>query len=174
MDDQIPGVLAVPDDCWHWGVDLRVGKVVWAAVKGSRGLLAPVVAPQMPGARRLAWWHAHASDAVLRFAEQAPPASVWVEAPGGRHVHPALMHLTGVVLAATYGALSGLYGWPVAVELIPVATWKKEAVGFGGASKDDVLRWARGRGYQGGDFDEADAFGVATAGALRVRWEPAA
>lgn len=91
-----------------------------------------------------------------------PPASVWIERPGGAHIHPSSWQALGCVQAALCEA-TGLE-----VGVIPVSSWKSLACGHGGATKGQVMEWARRRGYGGRIEDESDALGIAVAGSLKA------
>lgn len=64
-------------------------------------------------------------------------------------------------------ALGHLFAEPE-VQMIGPSTWKSKAMGTGQgfADKHEIFRWAQSVGYTGALQDEADAIGIATAGAV--------
>jgi hypothetical protein len=102
------------------------------------------------------------------------PGAVWVEQASGQHPNPDLLYVVATATASFYRALRNVLGYPVFVDTVPSATWKAATVG-GRVSKKDpatgkewrpkdrypVLVWARTVGYEGSDWDDADAYGVA-------------
>jgi Holliday junction resolvasome RuvABC endonuclease subunit len=44
---------------------------------------------------------------------------------------------------------------------IPVGTIKRHVTGKGTASKDEVIEWAKSKGFRPGDDNEADALAIA-------------
>lgn len=92
----------------------------------------------------------------------ALPSAVLVERPTGRFPNPALQQACGVIQAAVYAELLHEL-WATPVFLVPVASWKRAAVGSGRASKAEVMRWAAGHAEVLTE-DEADALAIACAG----------
>lgn len=109
--------------------------------------------------RHLMDCHAHVSTFTAALAEAFPPVFVVMEQPTGRFPNPRLMMATGVI-AATVGTVLAL-----PVNLIAVASWRKAIGVGGGASKEQVVAWARERGWGTDVVDQAEALGVAVAGA---------
>lgn len=77
--------------------------------------------------------------------------------------HPHSYYFVAVVLCA----LGHLFT-DVPVEMIDPGTWKAKAMGAGKghAQKPEIMAWAQSIGYTGTLQDEADAIGIATAGAV--------
>lgn len=121
-----------------------------------------------------------ALGSLLRFFTQlrdeyGRPAAIYLEEPfggsdkpgkGGRIIkpHPHAFYFVAVVRCA----LGHVFA-EVPVEMIGPPSWKKLALGTGHgfADKAEIMRWARSLGYDGMLEDEADAIGIATAGAVK-------
>jgi len=100
--------------------------------------------------------------------QEHPPYVVFVEQPSGHIRNLQLAYATGVIQAALYEALR------VPVWTIPSSKWKKTALGFGNASKEQVATWVSGRGWSFESQDECDAVAMAHAGRLMLqqsRWD---
>lgn len=94
-----------------------------------------------------------------QLARRYPPACVWIEQPSGKFRSPQLLYATGVIQAALFEALA------VPVWTIPSGKWKKRAVGYGNASKDQVRFWVANTLRIDCDTqDEHDAICIAHAG----------
>lgn len=102
------------------------------------------------------------------------PMAVFLEEPfggsdnpgkGGKIIkpHPHSFYFVAVVLCA----LGHLFS-DVPVTMIAPTTWKAKAMGqgHGHAKKPEIMEWAHAVGYTGALEDEADAIGIATAGAV--------
>lgn len=150
----------------HWGMDVSTRRLAVAIVDadGWEDVDTLEYGKTEPGAQRLSRIFHTTAAYVGRLAVDHPPVCVWVEQPTGRHPAPTLVHAVGVVMAATYSALSELYPFPVSVLGIGVSEWKAVTVGRGNASKQDIAAWAAGIGYDGTSQDEADAIGIALGG----------
>lgn len=149
-----------------WGLDpstLRVALgVISPAPEGVSVTWDVLSLPRLTGTWRLTsalwelkrWFKTH--------AEITMPCRVMLEQPFGKHVHPISYQILTVVLLAAAGATG------CDVELVAPPKWKKLALGdgHGGAPKHEILHWARCVGYTGLLEDEADAIGIATAGAV--------
>lgn len=159
---------------WVWGVDPALHSVAFAfaPVDGGKTIVETLdVKTGLREGERLA----HIWCRVVQFAgehrHEFLPDVVWVEQPTGTYPNPGLMYATGVIQAALQAVLG------VPVWTIPTGTWKKNTLGYGNASKEQVAAWVQA---QGGDFssqDEADAFCIAAAGRamfLQGEWEAAA
>lgn len=110
----------------------------------------------------------YATDAARQF----PPACVWVEQPSGRFFKPQLMYVAGVVQACLFEVLGGVPVWTV-----PPSTWKRNSLGFGNASKEQIAAWVARHDDRPGTQDERDAWAIAYAGRrmfVERRWEVAA
>lgn len=111
--------------------------------------------------------------AVHDFAQLNAPddlEAVFIERPFGRFAKQALDQACGVLQVAVLHALRERFPHPVSCFELPVGTWKREAVGNGAAKKHDVMEWAEAIIPPGDPTypltqDEADALGVAAAGA---------
>ena len=122
---------------YAWGVDYGVRRFSMVRHDGEIvevGLKKPKVHRD---------WHR--ADELLELVGLVPPFVrsedfIYLEAvpvAGARNLQTAL------ALAATFGALTlALRGRCVHVTSVAVATWKKEVIGHGNATKDDVARWA--------------------------------
>jgi hypothetical protein len=116
---------------------------------------------------------------LLRFLadlrnRRGAPAGIYLEepfggsdkpGPGGRIIkpHPHAFYFVGLVRCA----LGHLFAQPE-VQMISPSTWKARALGTGHgfAKKPEIMQWAHEIGYTGNSEDEADALGIATAGAV--------
>jgi hypothetical protein len=116
---------------------------------------------------------------LLRFLadlrdRHGAPAGIYLEepfggsdkpGPGGRIIkpHPHAFYFVGLVRCA----LGHLFAQPE-VQMIGPPAWKAKALGagHGHAKKPEIMQWAREVGYTGSSEDEADALGIATAGAV--------
>lgn len=166
---------------------LRLRAAVWGIDPSSVRVAVATVAPFLPpGTVQLGWetlslprreaLHARFGEAYTalepwfaRLAGEVPPSAVYIEEPfiprekrkAGRIAH---VFMWGVTLAALGAVLPD-----VRVEPLSPSEWKAAALGAGRghADKPEILRWAQSVGYSGVLEDEADALGVATAGAMR-------
>ena len=103
------------------------------------------------------------------------PAAIYLEQPfaGSDKPNPKTgkVHRPPVVsyyyVALVLCALGHLFAEPE-VQMIGATSWKARALGTGHgfADKDEIMRWAQSIGYTGKLQDEADAIGIATAGAV--------
>lgn len=160
---------------------------VWGLDPSTLRLSAAVVAPEG------IWWAtcsysqagtmerrlAAGLGELLRFLadlrdRHGAPHGVYLEEPfggsdkpgaGGRIIkpHPHAFYFVGLVRCA----LGHLFAQPE-VQMISPSTWKAKALGSGHgfAKKPEIMQWAREVGYTGSSEDEADALGIATAGAV--------
>lgn len=164
--------LIVAEGHTAWlGIDPGTTRVAVASVTadGIRGV-SQVAFPAQEGGERLASIYSR-TVALVRdvVALDIGPGVVVVEQPSGSQPNPPLSYAVGTIMAAAFRGVLLATGFPVVVETVPSATWKKVACGHGGIrkpkSKADgeygVLEWARGMGYVGDSYDEADAWGIA-------------
>ena len=161
---QNAGGSSAPEYCW--GVDPSTKRVAIAAA-GSRPTVRTIEVPStLRTGARLDWILGATYGLARELAEQCPPLYVWIEQPAafGRQPEPELYYAVGVVQAAIYSALRDIWPHPVEVRTIPIGTWKKNSVGKGNATKEDVLWWSIDHGYTGTSEDEADAWAIAHAG----------
>jgi Holliday junction resolvasome RuvABC endonuclease subunit len=98
------------------------------------------------------------------FLDGRIPDVCFIEQPAGI-VHPALWQAFGTIRAALWGAMADLDNHPVSVLPIMPSEWKATTLTNGSATKDQILAWAIDHGYRGQIQDEADAYGIAVAGA---------
>jgi len=145
-----------------WGIDVGTARIAFACGAETRTL---TIASER-GARRLALAHDALKAYSLSLARAYPPLCVFVEQPSGQHVNPSLSYMAGVIQSAVYQGLAVLYANPVSVWTITSSEWKALLGLKGNAPKEAVLEWARAHGFKGSTQDEADAFGIAWAGAL--------
>ena len=179
-----------PDHRDWWGIDPSSTRVAVgaAAVEPSDGSVHRWTAlrpfPTVDGAQRLSVIYEETKDFVadLVRCNRRPPGLVWIEQPSGARENPNLSYAVGVTVAAVYDGLYDVTGFPPRVEMVPSATWKKLATGFGGHWKPTkkklgrtpvfedygIARWARANGYAGDSWDEADALGIAEAARREV------
>lgn len=155
---------------WTWGLDVSTKQVALAALHDDGRFETKtlcVAAP--PGTRRL-WLAYNALTPWVRgIARHRPPRVVFVERPRGAITHASLLDMIGVVKASIYAGLEGLTPFEVLVTDIPIGTWKKNSVGFGNASKEQIRDWAEDFGIDPtASEDECDALGVAVAGQVSV------
>jgi Holliday junction resolvasome RuvABC endonuclease subunit len=99
------------------------------------------------------------------WAQHFPPVAVYVERPTGKHASPILTMAAGATLMGFSDGLADVFDHPVRAFLCAVSEWKKPVIGNGNASKELVMAWARGRGYDGDRQDAADALAIAHFGA---------
>ena len=181
-------VIVPAGHCAWWGVDVSVSRVAvaYVASDGHRGARTALFADLKGGARLAHIW----AETGLLVAELVRdgwplPGLVWVEQPSGSQPNPALSYATGVIQGAVFDALQRATGRSVLVETVSSAAWKKQATGYGSHYKPTkaklgrrpvfedygVARWARGLGYRGDSWDEADALGISEAARRTVRLE---
>ncbi len=158
-----------PAPSWVWGVDVAVARLDFSFIdeNGAFQVNHLVVDPALKGAARLAALFNSTYDFAGNVARCFPPLIVYVEQPTGAHSNPALDHATGVARASIYRALSGVFKYPVSVELVAVSSWKKLVLGSGSADKAQVAEWAAELGYSGVQ-DGADALGIGACAALEL------
>lgn len=116
-------------------------------------------------AQRVGIFARHATDIY-------PAACVWIEQPSGTFIKPQLYYTVGVVQAVVFEQTGMAPVWS-----IPSGTWKKNALGYGNASKEQVAAWVERAGGSFASQDEADAYAMACAGRRMFterRWEVAA
>jgi hypothetical protein len=159
-------------DEWVWGIDPSTRRVAIGWVGADRGAAVRDFGSKR-GAMRLAHIYQETFDFALELAAERPPLAVWVEQASGARPNPQLLYAVGVIQAAVFAALSPLQAFPLSVDTIPSATWKKQATGFGRRTPDEYLAWAQTNGYEGDDFDCAAALGVATAAGRMISFGPA-
>lgn len=153
-----------------WGIDVSTRRIAFASTLS--GYSASVDLPPLrPGGARLVEARKAIRSFAPVFAGSHPPLCVWLEEPTGRHPKPTLGHMVGVAIEALYSSLASLYSHPVEVFQVPVATWKKYAVGRGNADKPAVMEWARTVGDPSNQ-DEADALGIAYGGLAFMGEQP--
>lgn len=147
------------------GIDVSSRKLAIAGIRESGSITyhAIPIAAGTAGARRLR----EARDATwaVMGAYRDDGATVTVEIPwasskGGSSF--VLLSIAAVALEASQAAIPG-----AVVMDVPTSSWKMESVGYGNASKDDVMRHAAGLGYAGADQDVADALCIAQCGMER-------
>lgn len=149
-----------------WGIDVGTKRIAFGTTNGRSESVE--IARGKGGERlydaRTKTWHM-----ARELAADEPPLCVFMEAPAGNpRPHPSLIQMCGVATEAIYAALANVYRHPVTVFEIPVASWKKLALGRGNATKGDVMEWAEAAGLRPANQDEADALAIAQAGFLRV------
>ncbi len=157
-----------------WGIDVAVSRLAFAFAALPNGPIA-VESLRLDTEFREGQRLGLIDRQVRIFARQVngehPAAVVWIEQPTGAHPSPALMYVAGVVQAALFETLA------VPVWTIPPASWKKNSVGQGNATKDQVAAWVRERGGECETQDEADAYAIAAAGRAMLtarKWDAAA
>jgi Holliday junction resolvasome RuvABC endonuclease subunit len=144
-----------------WGVDVGVKRTTLVALP-KRGKPHVEVAvswerTRMRDGELMRAIYAATCDAARRLAAQAPPYATLVERPAGRWPTPALAEACGVVLAALAGTLD------CAVWAVPPSQWKRAALGFGNATKEQIMVAARRHVPDLVDQDTADAIMIAYA-----------
>ena len=159
---------------WVWGVDVAVARLDIAFVNqdGSWQTNAVQVDEKLKGAARLSRLY----DSTRQFARACgghfPPLIVYLERPTGQFPNPPLDHACGIARAALYEGLSGIYPFPVDIELVAVKDWRKKILGSGNANKDAALAWAAGVGYDGDRADPAEALAIAACAAHETGFGP--
>jgi Holliday junction resolvasome RuvABC endonuclease subunit len=144
------------------GLDVSTRRIAIAAVTDEvRRVQVVELDARERGARRYMQARAAVRAAIEHKFRDATVFGV--EVPFTPHQNQALMGLAAVSLEAVQAAM------PYAVVLdLNTGTWKKDTVGHGNATKDQVAAWALGLGYDGDDQDVCDAIGVAVC--ARERW----
>jgi hypothetical protein len=165
--------MTVPDPAWVWGVDVAVERLDFAFIhrSGAYQINHVAVPPNLKGAARLASLYTCVGQFAHVMRAFCPPLIVYVERPTGQHPNPALDHAAGVAQASIYDALAAYWPFPVDVQLVAIADWKKKIGLSGNAGKPEVAAWAAERGYEGRQ-DGADALGVAACAALECGHGP--
>lgn len=148
-----------------WGIDPSTLRVSIASVtaEGARGVSTASFPSRTGGARLAAIHELTLSLAFDLVATVGRPGVVIVEQPSGRTVNLELGYAVGVIVAAVAHATLA------EVRMVASSRWKAIACGAGNIYKPKprsgeeygVLTWARGAGYAGSSWDEADAWGVA-------------
>lgn len=156
---------------WAWGVDSSSTVAGLAVINIWTGGFQTQT---LRFRRRKEWDEAEKAACVFyewrRFADAMrqhfPPATICMERPTGRHPEPMVNMAAGVTLVALNER--GPVPW-----LIPVGSWKKQAVGHGNASKQQVIAWAIRHGAPPSISEhEADALGIAQAARLAFDKNP--
>lgn len=160
--------LSVSTELTWWGIDPSSKRVslAWIHQDGERGVRTASFSQPKNSPARLRGILADTLDLAYAVAEQAPPAFVYVEQPGGKYVEPELWYAVGTIIAALATAAP-----EAIVETVTVSHWKKLALGRGDVYKPKkgdprpyyTLVWAQDMGYAGRLWDEADAMGIAEA-----------
>lgn len=164
------------------GVDVSTGRIAFGDSTGQHTAMLVATADDMPDeAMRLDDLYCRVGIVARQFVNQRP-CVVFVEQPAGKVVPHNLIRAVGVVMAGIEHGLQGVFAHPVSVWPVAVTTWKKHALGYGFATKPQILRWANVRGYGGvcpkcssdaarekcdrecEAHDVADALGIAAAG----------
>lgn len=155
-----------------WAVDPQVSYLAFAYAPVGDGLIEVetlITRCEWHEGERLASIHRQVEIFGRQAAGSFAPACVWVEQPIGTHPKPQLMYVAGVVQAALFEALGGVPVWTV-----PTSTWKKNSVGYGNASKEQVRAWVLRQDQRPATQDECDAYAMACAGRamfVERRWE---
>lgn len=167
-----PASLSLQDAVW--GIDPSSRRVSVAAVKNGLEWVETLSLPKgWDECRKFSAAH-EALVPWLGELGREVPSHVFVEEPFLPRDHrqqPTHVWMFGVVLAALGSALPA----GVKVRLIGAPSWKCRALGkgHGRAKKPEIMEWARSVAHYQGDLeDEADAVGVATAGAVLISGEP--
>ncbi len=157
-----------------WAVDVAVAHLAFAYAQHPTGPIDTTTLrldTEFREGERLAMIDRRVRHYAARQAAVYPPAVVWLEQPTGAHPKPALMYAAGVVQAALFAQLA------VPVWTIPPASWKRNSVGHGNATKDQVAAWVYERGGRCDTQDQADAYAIAAAGRAMLtarKWDAAA
>jgi Holliday junction resolvasome RuvABC endonuclease subunit len=147
-----------------WGIDPSTQRVsiAWVTDGGERGVQTRSFDPLLRDGERL--WHIYAEtwDLCKQIHASRPARFVWVEQPFafGKPVPPVSYMAMGAIMIAARRVTAA----PVE-PCAPPGRWKKLALGpgYGNAKKEQIMVWARERGYDGNLQDEADALGIAVA-----------
>lgn len=164
------------DALYVWGVDPSSRKLAVAWDGPGCGVEKRLFTyPVEQGGERLADIYDVTLEMASELAARVPPLYVFVEDTNvySKFAETISWEAAGVIQAALWTALRGVFEFPVKVGKVSTAQWKKFALGAGRghAKKHEVLAWARSAGYEGSDQDEADAWAIAAAG--RKLLEPA-
>lgn len=153
-----------------WGVDSSTKRVAIGMVDAAGARSGAVASlPTLPGAHRLAAIYESTYSLACELRRSLMPGVVVIEeaAGFGKRPNPELAYAVGAVLTAVARALP-----ETCIERVAGSKWKLAVCGFGGIKKPKptsrepyaVLEWARGVGYAGGLWDEADAWAIAEYG----------
>ncbi|HEY4451038.1 MAG TPA: hypothetical protein VGN13_05540 [Solirubrobacteraceae bacterium] len=153
-----------------WGVDPGVRRVALATIdaEGRRGV-SNVPFPTLEGGERLRLIYEESWRLGCEIARLLAPGVIVCEQPSGKQPNPALSYAVGVIMCGVYSGARAATHAGVRLETVASSRWKSVACGDGalwkpkpGSAKPyGVLTWARGVGYAGSSFDDADAMGVA-------------
>ncbi len=153
------------DSYWTWGLDLGSRRAGVAVIDATGRFSTFAIEWQLPRAkplppgRLLLIARANMHQYARALAMSYPPSTVAYEVPSGRFPNPILMLTAGVLVEAA-GDATDRVPWP-----LTVTEWKKQAIGAGNATKDDVHAWARALGSRTDDQEQLDALGVAAVAA---------
>lgn len=143
------------------GCDVSTKRVALADNEGKTGSI--LLEPSDKGSQRLADAFHRVGVFTYQFLNERVPDVVWVEQPSGRHVHPALWQMYGVVRASLWWALKNASAYPVSVLAVTPGEWKKTALGDGAAKISEYVAFAQERTRPGNE-DECAAYCIAVAG----------
>lgn len=160
-----PRVLKQPEHPYVWGIDVSTQYIAIGIVGQDRAQANRVKLEKLEHpAERLHMARRRILSFTKALASHFPPALVYVERPTGHRDRTPLIlvQMAAVAQCAVYDALADHFVQPVPVREVAVASWKKRSVGFGNASKDQVMAWCREQfGYRGSSQDEADSMAIA-------------
>lgn len=128
------------------------------------------------GAERLYAIRNQARDSLLdRPYELADLEAVFIERPTGRWPSLPLVNAAGVLQVAVLDALNVFFPHRPTVFELGVSEWKKWCGLPGNCGKPEVMEWARAQNGARDNLtqDEADALGIACAGARMLEQERA-
>jgi hypothetical protein len=164
----------------HWGVDVSTRHVAIASIwplfavepeELVREVRLSAVERNLEGGQRLTAIRSAAISAA-ECIRGCLPGLIVVEQPSGKTPNPSLSYAVGVVMEALHNMTRAR------VETCSSSAWKKTACGHGGLRKPKdstpypVLVWAQANGYDGENWDAADAWAIAEAARRWVTLEP--
>lgn len=137
-----------------WGVDVaRARTAIVALDYTSNRVVNEIVTHKALSYRAVSW---RIEEFARAWFGDFPPLTIAVEMPMGLHPEPELMLTVGAVHIGLHNG-TDLCPWS-----LNISAWKKHAVGWGNASKEQVRDWSLGAGAdESWTQDEHDAHGVA-------------
>lgn len=160
--DSIPA--GVGEGQWIWGIDPAIAHVSFAfAAIADESIVVESLITQTDATEgeRLGLLDRQIRIYARQIAGTYPPDVVWVEQPSGSFENQQLAYAVGVIQAAVFETLR------CPVWTIPSGKWKKRALGYGNASKEQVAAWVADHlRIDVSSQDEADAAAIAHAGRI--------
>ena len=145
---------------WYWGIDVGSHAVHIAGLADDGSQLwtreVSIGHKRFRDGQRLYTLRTAVYRTIEEIRPMTPATAAIVELPVGTFPNPSLMMSAGAVLDALWDTHE------VATLTLNPTSWKKELLGRGNASKEDIMAYAkRELGYRGLIQDEADALCLA-------------